>query len=81
MRMGRRLVAGVIGAVVAWGTRPVEEVDSYSDPELEVPDPLAFDLLTAGLLTADLRPDAAGSDAAGSDGLAIAELVSAHGRP
>jgi len=69
--MGRRLVAGVIGAVVAWGTRPVEEVDSYSDPELEVPDPLAFDLLTA-----DLRPDAAGSD-----GLAIAELVSAHGRP
>jgi hypothetical protein len=90
MGMGRRLVAGLVGAVVAWGTRPVEDVDSYSGPELEVLDPLAFDLLTVDVLTDDLLPDGSGPDGsgpdgtgpdgAGPDGPVTAELVPAHGR-
>jgi hypothetical protein len=75
-RMGRRLVAGLVGAVVAWGTRPVEEVDAYSGPDFDGPDPLAFDLLASDVAAADPLPD----DAA-SDGVRTAELVRAHGRP
>jgi HAD superfamily hydrolase (TIGR01490 family) len=71
-RMGRRLVAGTVGAVVSRGTRPVEEVDSYHGAES---DPTAFDLLTGETVigtavaadprTAHLRTE---------------DLVQAHGR-
>jgi hypothetical protein len=73
--MGRRLVAGVVGSVVAWGTRPVEEVDSYSGPEWEGPDPLAFDLLSSEAFAADHR-----LAAAGTADVRTAELAQANGR-